>query len=176
MFGFGKDQSILEVGCGDGLNLAILKQWGYKAVGVDMSGFLVERARAWGVAAVVGRAEKLPVAAASFGVVLLDSVVYRIGKRAVVWREIRRVLAKDGVVAIIEARMSLWRWMMDRLTLWGLPGFGNRRRAYLAEKGVLEAWLRIEPKFWARLERAGFKKVWQKRDWLSVVSLYRKID
>lgn len=103
------DVTLLDVGCGrGGPTLALASRFGFRAVGVDLVGYNVRRARenaaARGIDAsfVVGDAARLPVADGAVGAATaIDAGVYLPDERAV-FGELARVLAPGGVGAVAD--------------------------------------------------------------------------
>ncbi|TBR16213.1 class I SAM-dependent methyltransferase, partial [bacterium] len=72
MFSLPAQARILELGCGDGLNLKIMQELGYKNVfGLDNSFALLSRVK--GVPVVLADACKTGFAGSSFDVIFIDS-------------------------------------------------------------------------------------------------------
>ncbi|MFL5840273.1 MAG: class I SAM-dependent methyltransferase [Thermoleophilaceae bacterium] len=123
--GVGRDDRVLDVGCGAGAALAPVSQIAAYTVGIEMSAAMAARAReAAPVAEVVeGDAAALPFADASFDVVVSSFVVFFIDDPAAALREWRRVLAPEGRLA-----MATWAAADPR---WGFES--ELRREFLPE-------------------------------------------
>lgn len=93
---------LLEVGCGGGLLLRHALAGGAAATGLDHSPEMVSLAheRAPGAEIVLGAAEELPFADASFTAVAMSIVFFVLPDPLTALREARRVLAPGGRVAI----------------------------------------------------------------------------
>jgi len=79
LFKIKKTDKGLDLGCGDGLNLKLLKEMGIKDLtGVDISEDLIEKAKKMNpeVKFYLASAEKLPFKSNSFNIVLVDSVFH----------------------------------------------------------------------------------------------------
>ena len=181
-FGITSKSSVLDLGCGDGLNVSILLKMGIKHVaGVDMSRYLIEKARKNNpsIRFYVGKVESLPFRAKQFDVVLVDSVLHHLMKYSKPVKEVRRVLVDGGVFCFIEPHSSLLRKIFDFVCLSPagklMPGFKNRRTSCLEEKPLYNHWLKTEEMFYKTLERRGFSKIFRKKDFLSIVGKYQKI-
>ncbi|HYF92064.1 MAG TPA: class I SAM-dependent methyltransferase [Symbiobacteriaceae bacterium] len=104
--------SILDVGCGTGVNLLEAARWfapAGKLCGIDISPGMVavaqSKAGLLGVPAQfrVGDAEKLPYPDAEFDLVICNSVLHWFKDRGAALREMRRVVKPGGQVLIICA-------------------------------------------------------------------------
>lgn len=109
---------ILDLGCGTGRNLALLR--GRQAVGVDPcpESLQAARHRAPGAWLVRARAEHLPFRAATFDIVLSGLVFCSVEEPAAGLAEIRRVLRPGGRLRMLEhvRAASRWQaWLQDRL-------------------------------------------------------------
>lgn len=131
---------ILDVGCGTGANLKMLRAYG-KAEGVDISPQAVDFCRERGLDSVkLGAAEQLPYENGSFELVTALDVVEHLDDDVAGLREMRRVLVRDGrVLLFVPAFMFLWGVQDD---------VSNHRRRYTLP-GLLKA-----------VEAAGFSVEW----------------
>jgi SAM-dependent methyltransferase len=128
--------SILDVGCGTGANLEMLKQFG-DAEGVDVSDDALEFCRLKGLKVHKGLAESLPFADESFDLVTALDVVEHLDDDIAGLKEMNRVLKADGKTLIfVPAFMWLWGVQDD---------ISNHRIRYTREQIV------------ERLNAAGFK-------------------
>lgn len=101
--------TVVELGCGDGLNTVILAALGASVIGVDISeeslALTVARARANGVAARVraihASALQLPLTACSADKVLCVAILHHVDAHAAA-AEIQRVLKPGGVAVFLE--------------------------------------------------------------------------
>lgn len=73
--GLVENAPVLDIGCGDGLFLALLKERGIEATGTDFSDVAVSRCVSRGLRAVVAHGEKLPFDDRSFETVTLLDVL-----------------------------------------------------------------------------------------------------
>jgi SAM-dependent methyltransferase len=128
--------SILDVGCGTGANLEMLKQFG-EAEGVDVSDDALEFCRLKGLKVHKGLAESLPFADESFDLVTALDVVEHLDDDIAGLKEMNRVLKTNGKTLIfVPAFMWLWGVQDD---------ISNHRIRYTREQ-ITE-----------RLNAAGFK-------------------
>lgn len=182
VFDITPDDFILDLGCGDGLNIKILKQMGINnIVGIDISRYLLKLAKKNNpdVKFFLGSADKLPFKNGKFDIVLADSVFHHLIDYPKSIDEIRRVLKKGGRLGFIDPHSGIIRKLLDILTVSSLadflPFFKGRKPAYLAEKELMDNWLKNEQVFLSLLKRMGFKKQFCKVDLLSIVGQYRKV-
>ena len=103
-----QNPKILDVGCGTGANLEMLRKFG-EAEGVDVSDEALEFCKAKGLKVHKGLAESLPFEDASFDLVTALDVVEHLDNDSEGLREMRRVLKKDGrALMFVPAFMFLW--------------------------------------------------------------------
>jgi 2-polyprenyl-3-methyl-5-hydroxy-6-metoxy-1,4-benzoquinol methylase len=95
------DTRILDVGCGNGLLLALLRDKGYAVSGVDFSGDAAVAARRLnGVEVRVGSLADQAFADESFDLITLFHVMEHVTEPKAVLDEVRRVLKPDGRVIV----------------------------------------------------------------------------
>lgn len=180
MFRFKTSDRILDLGCGDGLDIEILRKCGVSDItGVDISTKLLAAARKRnpGIRFVRAGAEKLPFRDGAFTVVLIDSMLYHIEGNVGAFQEIRRVMVGDGRVCFIEAHQSMFRKIYDWMTFSpifsGIPYFRRRRHAYMMEKPGIEHWKKYEKRCMQTLDRE-FRREFLRIHLLSIIGVYRK--
>ncbi len=98
-----KGAKILDLGCGSGFSMEVLKELGYEVLGVDISEKMLGFAKAQGFNVVRADARELPFEDESFDGLLSISMLQWLGKKDVekVARECYRIL-KPGGVAVIQ--------------------------------------------------------------------------
>lgn len=182
MFHIDKTARLLDLGCGDGLDIAILKELGFKnIIGVDISTSLIDQAKALNpsVKFVKATAEKLPFRGGSFDIVLSDSMIYHLVDKPKAFKEIKRILVKGGKLCLIEADNSRLRRFYDWLTFSPLGALSgaliNRRAAYLAEKPAIIRWRSEGERFLKSLVRLGFRPEFRRTHLLSILLQYTKV-
>jgi SAM-dependent methyltransferase len=158
--GIGPGRSVLDVGCGFGLEtnrLAALVAPGGHVVGLDHSpAFIAEarrRASAAGSEATfeVGDAQALPFADAAFDVSRAERVLTYLADPEKALAELRRVTRPGGTVALLEPDFdSNAINLSDR-------GLTRRVLAHACDSGVVNAWLVRD--LARMLRRAGFRDV-----------------
>ena len=91
------DQSILDLGCGNGSILRFLKQRGYSNLhGLEGSRFACDRLEASGISMHCGRLPRIPRPDTSFDVVIASQVLEHVIRRTLFLSEIARVLKPEG--------------------------------------------------------------------------------
>lgn len=121
------DETVLDVGCGNGSYLAALHRRGHRGlvVGMDLSAGMLQSARASGSdgrqPVVQGDATALPFASASVDVALAMHMLYHVPDRARALLELRRVVRRGGVLLVVlngsqhsaELRALVRRWFAE---------------------------------------------------------------
>lgn len=181
MFNISPKDQVLDLGCGDGLNIKLLKLFGVKdIIGVDISRFLIKLAQKNNpdVKFYLASADSLPFKANVFDVVLLDSVFHHLIYFPKVLGEIKRVLKAGGRLCFIDPHKSILRSLLNFMTLSSLsrviPFLKARKSAYLAEKALIDHWHNNEEVFLDLVEENGFRKIFCKVDIFSTVGMYVK--
>ena len=95
----GEGLKVLDVGCGTGYLMQLLRERGYEVVGVDGSAEMLEKARITNPDAELRQAdvEKLPFENASFDFAICIEVLRYLPANDSCWREMARVLKPGGV-------------------------------------------------------------------------------
>ena len=133
------DLDILDVGCGTGYNLHLLKQFG-RARGVDMSSEALEFCRRRGESDVtLHMAGELPFSAASFDLLTAFDVIEHIEDDRAALAEFRRVLRPGGWMLIYTPALPWLYNEHDRI----VHHKRRYRRAELREK-ILAAGYQLE--------------------------------
>lgn len=130
-----KDLRILDVGCGTGANLEMLKKYG-QSEGVDVSDDALEFCRQKGLKVHKGLAEKLPFDDETFDLVTALDVVEHLDDDIAGLAEMHRILKKGGKTLIF---VPAFMW------LWGVQDDISNHRIRYTKKQIVE-----------RLEKAGF--------------------
>lgn len=180
-FNFKKSDKVLDLGCGDGLNITLLRKKGIKnVVGIDISPELLTLAKKNNPKNkfLIGSAQKIPFKAREFDVVLVDSVFHHLMEYPKAVSEIKRVLQSGGRLYFIEPHSSPLRGLLDFVSILPysehLPFIGNRAYAYREEIDLMTHWLNTENEFIETLEKNGFKEEFKRVDFLSIIASYKK--
>ena len=116
--GPGSDRAVLEVGCGTGHWLHVLRAAGVRVMGLDRAWNMLQRAlsNVPGAPLAQGRAETLPFAARSLDRVFCINALHHFTDARAFLAEARRVLRPDGGVLIVgldpHAGPDRW-WIYD---------------------------------------------------------------
>ncbi len=127
---------ILDVGCGTGGNLEMLKKFG-AVEGVDVSDDALEFCRSKGLTVHKGLAEAMPFADESFDVTTALDVIEHLDDDLAGLREMFRILKKGGKTLIF---VPAFMW------LWGVQDDVSNHRIRYTKKQIVE-----------RLQKAGFE-------------------
>ncbi|HSU87558.1 MAG TPA: class I SAM-dependent methyltransferase [Terriglobia bacterium] len=112
---------ILDVGCGSGTLLGLLKQRGFHTRGVDFSAEAARIAKAEnGVDVAVGSLEEVHFPDASFDLVTLFHVMEHVTNPRRVLSEVARVLKPNGVVVLQVPNIESWQFKMFGAKWYGL--------------------------------------------------------
>lgn len=110
-FAPGGNSKVLDVGCGTGAIMDLLKSRGYFAEGVDTSEEALKFCREKGHTVQLGSADKMDYADESFDLVLASDVLEHLENDAAAVREVSRVLKKGGLfIATVPAHKYLWSY------------------------------------------------------------------
>ena len=137
---------ILDLGCGAGHDLTILRHHGLTTIGIDPSAVMLaaarDRARASGSALVQAAGERLPFGDGVFEGCRLERILMHVAHPAVVLREAVRCLRPAGLVTVFEPDWSAFRVASDVLpadAAWisgaRHPGMGGQLWELLADAG-----------------------------------------
>jgi len=95
---YAANKSVLEVGCGTGLILERVAQFAADARGIDLSGGMLAKAAARGLAVAQASATELPIATASVDIAYSFKVLAHIPDIQGAMREMARVVRPGGYV------------------------------------------------------------------------------
>ncbi|MBW2614758.1 MAG: class I SAM-dependent methyltransferase [Deltaproteobacteria bacterium] len=158
---------ILEIGCGDGLNLKVFYSIGYRNIlGLDLSFFLLRHVSPE-TPSFCATAFSLPVKSESIDTVYMDSVFCDLTDFHKPVNEVYRVLKPGGLFCSCEPRRSFVRSAFDLLTFSFLSNIVNffkyRRQEYEEDWELLQEWLNSTGKFRAYLQELNFDEVFFKK-------------
>jgi SAM-dependent methyltransferase len=120
--GLGDAAQILDVGCGDGFHLRLLRDFGHpgwKLEGVDASERAAAAARRAGLVVHLGTIEQLGLPAASYDLVLLIATIEHVDDPAGVLRAVRRLLKPGGRVVIVTDNTATLDFAVFGARHWG---------------------------------------------------------
>ena len=135
LIGAGPGDMVLDAGCGNGRPLALLRQTGCTAVGVDLSLGMTRRAKHPAVA--VGDVQRLPFGDETFDAAAAFMMLYHVPDQEAAVTELRRVVRPGGVVvattastenqaelrALVEGAVGQgWSWNRPSATSFHLEG------------------------------------------------------
>lgn len=150
-------RTVLDLGCGKGRFARHLVNQGARVLGLDVSMGMLSEAQ--GLARVLGSANRLPFADASFEAVVAIEVFEHLGDVAAALAEARRVLKPGGRLVIIDKNaLSLNArrpWLPNALVNW----IDQRRGRWMYPRGypAQERW--FVPWRLGLMLRAGFDRV-----------------
>lgn len=140
---------VLDLGCGTGRSLPLFEH-ATRLVALDPCRDVLRRAarRAPGALLVQARAEALPFRAGAFDVVAGGLVFCSVGDPQAGLREVRRVLAPEGALRLLEhvrSRRGWQAWLQDRLQPAWTRFTGGCHPNRETERAVAEAGFEIDP-------------------------------
>jgi SAM-dependent methyltransferase len=113
---------LLDVGCGNGRFLALLREFGgpqWSPVGIDFDEQAVAACRAQGFEAYGGRIEDLPVADASFDAVIMLQLIEHVEDPVAVSRAVHRLLRPGGVFIVETPNLGGLDYALFQGRWWG---------------------------------------------------------
>ncbi len=123
---------ILDVGCGDGFHLDLLREFGpsgWRLEGVDLDPRAADAAAARGITVHRGSIEELDLEPDQFDFAILIQTVEHVGDPAAVLRAIRRVLKPGGRLMIVTDNTGSLDFTIAKRRHWG--GYHFPRHWYL---------------------------------------------
>lgn len=101
---------VIDVGCGVGSNLPLLKSMGFKVVGIDSECYSLSFAKNLsGTLLINGDVLKLPVKSNSIELVIATDILEHLDDDSMGIKEIHRTLRREGkVILTVPAFKSLW--------------------------------------------------------------------
>ncbi len=126
------DARILDVGCGDGFHLDLLRRFGpprWTVEGVDLDDRAIAAARRRDLTVHRGRVEDVGLTAGSFDAALLIQTVEHLADPASVLAEVRRLLVPGGRVLVVTDNTGSLDFRIAKRRHWG--GYHFPRHWYL---------------------------------------------
>ena len=168
---FGLDNTsmrVLDLGCGDGIDLDAFCSLGYSDVyGIDLSANLLkaldEKGKGGEYAVLNSDVYAIALQSGSVDLVYGNNVLHHFLELERAIAEIRRVLRTGGLVCFAEPRATWFRRLVDLITLSPISRMSktlNFRRIILEEEmDDYHHWLNIQGGLFNLIERSGFKLV-----------------
>ena len=120
--GLPPDASILDVGCGDGFHLDLLRRHGpagWQLSGVDLDERAVQRGRERGLAVHQGTIDQAPIADHSVDLALCIQTIEHVADPPALLRSIRRVLRPGGRLLIVTDNTDSLDFHLFKNRHWG---------------------------------------------------------
>ncbi|HZF68408.1 MAG TPA: class I SAM-dependent methyltransferase, partial [Gemmatirosa sp.] len=138
--GLSPDARILDVGCGDGFHLRILREMGapgWRLEGADASERAVSAARAAGLTVHHGLVQTLDLPRGAYDLVLLVATIEHVADPLGVLRAVRALLRPGGRVVIVTDNTDTPSFTLFRRRHWG--GYHWPRHWYLFDPASLRS-------------------------------------
>ncbi len=136
------DETVLDVGCGNGTYLWALEQRQHRGLvaGMDLSPGMLDAARTRSSHAqlMIGDAQMLPFADDAFDVVLAMHMLYHVPDRAVGIRELQRVVRPGGVTLVVTNSNRHLRELDDIVVAVAGRSLPSNRLTFTLESGEAE--------------------------------------
>lgn len=174
--GLPANARILDIGCGDGFHLGLLREFGrpsWSVEGIDTSDRAVSAARAAGLDVHLGRVESAELPERSYDLILLIATIEHVGDPVAVLRAARKLLKIGGRAVIVTDSTETLDFRLFGRAHWGgyhFPRHWNlfhrhalERLAAKAELAVLDIGTTMSPVNWVysirnRLVDNGYPK------------------
>jgi ubiquinone/menaquinone biosynthesis C-methylase UbiE len=123
------DETVVDVGCGNGRYLAALRARGHRGVvvGADLSEGMLRTAPAGTASLLLSDAQALPFRDAAVDVVLAMHMLYHVPDRAQAIAELRRVTRPDGVVLALANSKTHFQELEVLLAECAVAAVGSER-------------------------------------------------
>jgi SAM-dependent methyltransferase len=117
-----KDARIIDVGCGDGFHLRLLKDFGppdWRLEGVDLDDRAVERARRHGIHVHAGTVETLDLESGGYDFALMIQTIEHVASPTDLVGAVRRLLKPDGRLLIVTDNTGSLDFALFKGRHWG---------------------------------------------------------
>ncbi|MCC7461665.1 MAG: class I SAM-dependent methyltransferase [Gammaproteobacteria bacterium] len=169
--GSGPFSSALDIGCGTGVALDMLQQFGVRSIlGIDIDAASIEHARhaarlsGGDIEVRLADAARLPLADAAFDLVFCHQLLHHANHPDAVLRECRRVLRPGGWLLVAESCHAFLAWWPVRLLFRHPPRPQQSAEEYLAL--VRDCGFTVDaagfqtPRPWWSLRDLGLRRRW----------------
>jgi|ERR1019366_7399044 SAM-dependent methyltransferase len=182
MFALPKDARIVDLGCGFGGLLDLMRQRGYtRLVGVEPDEECRRGAGARGLEIAAGTLSDSGLPGKFAEAVIVNQVFHHIEDYDAALREISRILVGGGYLCFMEPLNTPLRWGMDLLTFRTplrhfAPPVETRYKVMKleTETGMYPQWLSRQGEF-RRLVNQRFRREWHKKSWLFQFGKYQSL-
>jgi 2-polyprenyl-3-methyl-5-hydroxy-6-metoxy-1,4-benzoquinol methylase len=116
------DARILDVGCGDGFHLSLLREYGNKKwnlEGIDLDRRAVDAATRAGLKVHLGSVEEIDLPTESYDLVFMIQTIEHVEKPDAVLRAIYRLLRKGGRLVIVTDNTGSFDFKFFKSRYWG---------------------------------------------------------
>ena len=120
--GLGDGATILDVGCGDGFHLDLLRRYGnpsWRLLGVDLDPRAVQRARSRGLQVLLGGLDDVGVEHGSVDLALCIQTIEHVADPAALLLGVRRVLRPEGRALIVTDNTGSLDFRLFQHRHWG---------------------------------------------------------
>lgn len=134
---------ILDVGCGEGRFLQVLRDFGdarWELVGVDFDPAAVERCRARGFTAYAKRVEDMAAEEGTFDCVIMLQLIEHVEDPVVIAKRVFSLLRPGGIFVVETPNLAGWDYALFRKRWWGHYHFP--RHFHLFSRESLERMLK----------------------------------
>ena len=161
-FQLNKAQRVLDLGCGDGIDLKAFRHLGFEQVfGIDISASLLRDQKDYSILS--SDVYSIGLRNSCVDVVYGNNVLHHFRCLEQAIEEIRRVLCDGGFFCFAEPKDTFFRSMVDFITLSPMAKISKtlqyRRIILEEEKDDYEHWLAKQKELFGIIERAGFRLV-----------------
>ena len=132
-----RNSTVIDVGCGVGSNLTLLKSMGFKVIGIDSEIYSLSFAKnLFEVFLINGDLVRLPIKSSSIDLVIATDILEHLNDDTMGIKEIHRTLAREGMVVLTVPAFEF---------LWGTQDVVGMHKRRYSKKGFLR-----------KLEHEGF--------------------